>query len=93
MRPAHHDHTTESPPRVGRAEITVLRFLRGSGCCEESPVREVTVFYALDGTLIAEHDPARGELPLCGAMEPGPFTVGVAHECDAPAGHSGDHEW
>ena len=29
----------------------------------------------------------------CGAVEPGPVTVGVAHTCTLRPGHRGEHGW
>jgi hypothetical protein len=29
----------------------------------------------------------------CGAVEPGPISVGVAHTCTAQPGHAGEHDW
>ena len=56
----YHDHNSHRPPSVTVEQITVVRFLRGIGCCEQSPVREVTAYYAADGSLLFESDPMPG---------------------------------
>lgn len=53
---------------------------------------------ASDGEYIRTHmDVGRWEYrwvqTICGAVEPGPITVGVAHTCTAEPRHAGEHDW
>jgi hypothetical protein len=57
-----HDHRKvfdEPAPEVAFMEVMRVTFRRGTGCCEESPVRMVTAYYLSDGQVIAEFDPER----------------------------------
>ena len=45
------------PPEVRTMTVVAVTFRRGEGCCEADPVREVIAYYALDGEVLAEHDP------------------------------------
>jgi hypothetical protein len=62
VRHGHDDYHNHNDPRVPatveRLEVSVVRFVRGVGCCEESPVRLVTAYYAEDGVLLFEKDEA-----------------------------------
>ena len=57
-----HDHNRYSgpqhAPKVEPMVVTVVRFRRGQGCCEESLARIVTAYYSPDGELLFEDDPA-----------------------------------
>lgn len=57
MTEHRHDYP-EPTPEVEYIEVTRVVFRRGHGCCQESPVRMVTAYYLLDGTLLLEQDPA-----------------------------------
>ena len=59
LSPHNHDSRpfAEQSPEVERIEVTRVTFKRGTGCCQESPVRMVTAYYADDGQKLAERDP------------------------------------
>lgn len=54
--PSHVEQVAAAPAAV-RMEVTRVTFKRGTGCCEESPVRMVTAYFADDGQKLAERDP------------------------------------
>ena len=60
MRHGHGEYHNHNDPRpkasVEGMTVTVVRFVRGVGCCEESPVRLVTAYYDADGSLLFERD-------------------------------------
>ena len=50
---------TPRPKHIPAAEVRsliVVTFLRGTGEGVDDPVRQVTAYYDLDGTLLAERD-------------------------------------
>lgn len=50
------------PPKARYIEVIEVVFLRGQGIAPD-PVRQVTAYYAADGTFLAEADPCVGGLP------------------------------
>jgi hypothetical protein len=62
MRHGHDDYHNHNDPRpqatVTPAVVTRVEFVRGFGCCAESPMRRVTAYYSADGTLLFEQDEA-----------------------------------
>lgn len=57
MTPTHDHNNYDHTPTVDRIEVTRVQFHRGTGCCQESPVRIVTAYYQPDGSLLVEDDP------------------------------------
>jgi hypothetical protein len=63
-----NDHTdkrrlrVEWPPTVIVREVIEVQFRRGEGVAPDDPVRVVTAYHDLDGTLLAENDPVRGTI-------------------------------
>lgn len=56
--PRHeHEHAETRLPSLERMTVTRVDFLRGTGCCEASPIRRVTAYYSDEGRLLAESDP------------------------------------
>ena len=57
VAPYHNHGRYDHTPTVDRVVLTRVQFHRGTGCCEESPVRIVTAYYDDDGQPLWESDP------------------------------------
>ena len=53
----HSEHAQGRRPIVRVVQVTEVRFVRGHGCCEASPAREVAAYYE-GNRLLFESDPS-----------------------------------
>jgi hypothetical protein len=68
---------SKNPRTIPSAEVRkviVVTFLRGDGV-KDDPVRQITAYYDLDGTLLAENDPTTEPLDRRMLHRPGRWTV------------------
>lgn len=48
--------SVQRPPAIRFIQVVEVRFLRGEGCCDQDPAREVSAFYFTNGQLLMERD-------------------------------------